>query len=150
MSVTITRRDVSVAVSAALFAIGVARIVVADTALMGSRAVAWETLKAEPTAVGEVRHVFQAPTATLDELESHITTLNPGQVPHAPHTHPDEEVLCLKEGTLEAYIGGEITRVGPGSVLFFASNQLHGVKNVGTTPATYFIVKWNSPGMLRK
>jgi len=29
-------------------------------------------------------------------------------------------------------------------------NQLHGVKNVGTTPATYFIVKWNSPGMLKK
>ena len=51
---------------------------------MGSRAVPWETLKAEPTKVGEVRHVFQAPTATLDELESHITTLNPGQVPHAP------------------------------------------------------------------
>src|SRR6185295_4537533 len=95
MSVTFTRRDASVAASAALLAIGVARIVGADTAVMGSRAVAWETLKAEPTKVGEVRHVFQAPTATLDELESHITTLNPGQVPHAPHTHPDEEVLCL-------------------------------------------------------
>jgi hypothetical protein len=24
------------------------------------------------------------------------------------------------------------------------------VKNVGTTPATYFIIKWNSPGMLKK
>ena len=150
MSVRITRRDAIVAASAALLAIGVARIVGADTAVMGSRAVAWDALKPEPTKVGEVRHVFQAPTATLDELESHITTLNPGQVPHAPHKHPDEEVLCLKEGTLEAYIGSETTRVGPGSVLFFASNQLHGVKNVGATPATYFIVKWNSPGMLKK
>ena len=150
MSLTITRRDAIVAASAALLAIGVARIVAADTAVMGSRAVAWESLKAEPTKVGEVRHVFQAPTATLDELESHITTLNPGQVPHAPHKHPDEEVLCLKEGTLEAYEDGQTTRVGPGSVLFFASNHLHGVKNVGTTPATYFIVKWTSPGMLEK
>ena len=150
MSLTITRRDAIVAASAALLAVVAARFVAADTAVMGSRAVAWESLKAEPTKVGEVRHVFQAPTATLDELESHITTLNPGQVPHAPHQHPDEEVLCLKEGTLEAYIGSEITRVGPGSVLFFASNQLHGVKNVGATPATYFIVKWNSPGMLKK
>jgi len=150
MSMTLTRRDAIVAASAALLAVVAARFVAADTAVMGSRAVAWESLKAEPTKVGEVRHVFQAPTATLDELESHITTLNPGQVPHAPHKHPDEEVLCLKEGTLEAYIGSETTRVGPGSVLFFASNQLHGVKNVGTTPATYFIVKWNSPGMLKK
>jgi hypothetical protein len=77
MSVRITRRDASVAASAALLAIGVARIVGADTAVMGSRAVAWDTLKPEPTKVGEVRHVFQAPTATLDELESHITTLKP-------------------------------------------------------------------------
>lgn len=150
MTVRITRRDASVALAAALLAIGVSRIVGADTDIMGSRAVPWDSLKAEPTKVGEVRHVFQAPTATLDELESHITTLNPGQVPHAPHKHADEEVLCLKEGTLEAYIGDQTTRVGPGSVLFFASNQLHGVKNVGTSPATYFIVKWNSPGMLKK
>jgi quercetin dioxygenase-like cupin family protein len=147
---TLTRRDTLVAACAALAALTVSRMVGADSAVMGSRAVAWESLKAEPTKVGEVRHVFQAPTATLDELESHITTLNPGEVPHAPHKHPDEEVLCLKEGTLEAYLGNETQRVGPGSVLFFASNQLHGVKNVGSTRATYFIVKWNSPGMLKR
>jgi hypothetical protein len=41
----------------------------------------------------------------------HITTLNPGEVPHAPHKHADEEVLCLKEGTLEAFEDGQTTRV---------------------------------------
>jgi quercetin dioxygenase-like cupin family protein len=146
---TVTRRDIAIAAVAVMVTAGVARIG-ADAVVMGSRAVPWESLKAEPTKVGEVRRVFQAPTATLDELESHITTLNPGEAPHPPHKHADEEVLCLKEGTLEAYIGGETTRVGPGSVLFFASNQLHGIRNVGSTPATYFIVKWNSPGMLEK
>lgn len=146
----ITARDLIVAGVAAGLTAAFTLTGRAEQEIMGSRAVAWETMKAEPTKVGEVRHVFQAPTATLDELELHITTLNPGDVPHTPHKHADEEVLCLKEGTLEAYEDGQTTRVGPGSVLFFASNHLHGVKNVGTTPATYFIVKWNSPGMLKE
>lgn len=146
----LTPRDVVVAALASAATFGVGLVGRAQPAVMGSQAVPWETMKAEPTKVGEVRHVFQAPTATLDELELHITTLNPGESPHAPHTHADEEVLCLKEGTLEAFEDGRTTRVGPGSVLFFASNHPHGVRNVGTTAATYFIVKWNSPGMLKK
>jgi XRE family transcriptional regulator, regulator of sulfur utilization len=145
---SLTVRDIAVAAVAAGVTAALTLTGRAAPEVMGSRAVSWETLTPEPTKVGEVRHVFQAPTATLDELESHITTLNPGEVPHAPHKHADEEVLCLKEGTLDAYEDGRTTRVGPGSVLFFASNHLHGVKNVGTTPAVYFIVKWNSPGML--
>ena len=146
---TITARDLIVAALVAAATAAVTTRGRAEPEVMGSRAVPWETMKAEPTKVGEVRHVFQAPTATLDELEMHITTLNPGEVPHAPHKHADEEVLCLKEGTLEAVEDGQTTRVGPGSALFFASNHLHGVRNVGTSPATYFIVKWNSPGMLK-
>jgi XRE family transcriptional regulator, regulator of sulfur utilization len=146
----ITARDLIVGAIAAGLTAAFTLTGRAEPAVMSSRAVPWESMKPEPTKVGEVRHVFQAPTATLDELESHITTLNPGEVPHPPHKHPDEEVLCLKEGTLEAFEDGQTTRVGPGSVLFFASNHLHGVRNVGTTPAVYFIVKWNSPGMKTK
>ena len=44
---------------------------------------------------------MQQPTATLDELEIHITTLNKGETPHAPHQHPDEELVIVKEGTVE-------------------------------------------------
>ena len=69
MRANLTRRDLVVAAIAALLAIGGSRIAGAGTAVMGSRAVSWESLKAEPTKVGQVRHVFQAPTATLDELE---------------------------------------------------------------------------------
>jgi quercetin dioxygenase-like cupin family protein len=117
---------------------------------MGSNAWDFASLTATATKVGEVRKVFQAPTATLDELECHITTLNPGETPHPPHQHPDEEVLVLKEGTIEAIQNGKTIRVGPGSVVFQAANQLHSVRNVGTTPATYVVIKWNSPGMLKK
>ena len=45
---------------------------------MGSRAVDWKDMTARTTKVGEVRQVFENRTATLDELELHITTLQPG------------------------------------------------------------------------
>jgi len=109
----------------------------------------WTKMEAKPNKVGAVRKVFQAPTPTLDELECHITTLNPGQTPHEPHKHLDEELILVKEGTVESLVNGERRRATAGSVIFQSSNQLHAIRNVGDTPATYFVVKWNSPGMLR-
>jgi XRE family transcriptional regulator, regulator of sulfur utilization len=35
--------------------------------------------------------------------------------------------------------------VGPGSVIFNASNQLHGLRNAGSGPATYHVVNWTTP-----
>jgi quercetin dioxygenase-like cupin family protein len=110
----------------------------------------WAALKAEPNKTGSVRRVVQRPTATLDELEIHITTLNPGETPHPPHQHPAEELLIIKEGTVESLVNGELRRVGPGSIIFQASNQLHSIRNVGTTPATYHVIQWKSPGTLTK
>lgn len=129
--------------------IGAAGATVARSAddVMGSRAVDWKDMTARPTKVGEVRQVFEHRTATLDELELHVTTLQPGQSPHEPHKHPDEEVLIVREGTVETFLGNRTQVVGPGSVIFQASNQLHAIRNVGTTPATYHVIKWNSPGM---
>ena len=101
----------------------------------------------ETTAVGARRALFRAPTATLDELECHITTLNPGQTSHAPHRHPEEEILIVREGTVESLVNGKLQRVGAGSVIFQASNQEHAIRNVGDTPATYHVFSWKSPGM---
>jgi XRE family transcriptional regulator, regulator of sulfur utilization len=106
----------------------------------------WEKLEAQKTKVGEKRAVFDSPVVTLDRLECHITTVNPGEEPHPPHQHPEEEMVLIKEGTLDVMQNGERKRVGPGSVVFNSSNELHGFKNVGETPATYFVVKWWSPG----
>lgn len=145
----VTKRDAVVAilaVGATLCAVGIGR---SDSPVMGSSIFDWNTFVATPNKTGAVRKVFQAPTATLDELECHITTLNPGETPHAPHKHPDEELIIIKEGTVEALVNGQIKRVGPGSLIFQAANQEHAIRNVGTTPATYHVVKWNSPGMLK-
>jgi quercetin dioxygenase-like cupin family protein len=147
---SVTRRDLVVAAMAALATMGITIGGRAQSAVMGSRAITWESLRPEPTKVGEVRHVFQEPTATLDELEMHVTTLNPGLESHPPHQHPDEELLIVKDGTVESLVAGKSERLGPGGIVFQASNQMHGLKNVGTTPATYYVVRWNSPGMKPK
>jgi quercetin dioxygenase-like cupin family protein len=117
---------------------------------LGSTSLTWEQIEASGNSTtGLSRRFFQNPTATLDELEMHVTHLPPGKAPHAPHTHAEEELVIIKEGTLEAMQLGKTRRLGPGSVIFQASNQLHGVRNVGDTPATYYVMRWASPGMLK-
>ena len=145
----VTRRDVVVAFAAAT--VTLAGVAVSGRAeVMGSSIFDWDKMTSQPNKTGMVRRVVQAPTATLDELEIHITTLNAGETPHPPHKHADEELVIIKEGTVESLVNGQTQRVGPGSIIFQASNQMHSIKNVGNGPATYHVIKWNSPGMLKK
>src|SRR5436190_832267 len=83
----ITRRDLVVAaLAAAVTLAGAAGVrAVAAPDVMGSTIFDWKDMTAAPNKTGEVRQVVRRPTATLDELEIHITTLNPGETPHAPH-----------------------------------------------------------------
>ena len=146
----VTARDLKVAVLTAVITLGAAGWMRAQTAVMGSRVFLWESLKVDKTNVGERRDVVRAPTATLDELEMHITTLKAGEQSHPPHQHVAEELLIIKEGTLDSLVNGETKRVSAGSVIFQASNQPHTIKNIGTGPATYHVVQWQPPGMLKK
>ncbi len=136
------KRDFSVAPAAV--AATLAGVSFADEArkVLDSTAWKWEDIQAKDTEVGQYRFVTREPTRTLAELEMHITTLKPHTASHAPHTHPNEEMVIVKEGTLQAHVNGREIVVGPGSVLFFASMQPHAVQNVGDTPATYHVINW--------
>ena len=139
-----TRRDLVVAFAAIAATLCIVAVAEQKAPIMQSAAFDWNSIPVKQTAVGSTRSFFRAPTATLDELELHVTTLNPGQSSHPPHQHPNEELVIVKEGTIEALVQGEWKRVGEGSVIFNASNQLHGLRNVGTTPATYHVINWKS------
>src|SRR5690349_2785055 len=69
----------------------------------------WSTADTKPNTWGAVRQVTRSPTSTLDELEIHISTLQPGKSPHAPHQHAQEELLIVKEGTLDTF-QNDVTR----------------------------------------
>ena len=106
-----------------------------------STVVDWTKLEVRKTAVGERRDYLNQPTETFTNLESHVTTIGPGKEPHPEHQHPDEEIVIIKEGTLEVRFGGKSQQAGPGSLFFFAANDKHGMKNVGTGPASYHVIR---------
>ncbi len=139
-----TRRDVLVALVAVVVTLTGVAARQARTDPLVSQVFDWNAMTAKPNATGEVRSVVRAPTVTLEELEIHITTLKPGEASHPPHQHPNEELLIIREGTVEALVNGEHKRIGPGSLIFQASNQLHNIRNVGDVPATYHVINWKS------
>jgi XRE family transcriptional regulator, regulator of sulfur utilization len=146
-----TRRDVVVAVAA--MSVTIAAVALADSAgysLMGSTVFKWNDLKVVPMKYGARRDVFMARTAMLERLDCHITTLNPGEMPHPPKPHDGEELMIIKEGTLEVTQKDKTTRVGPGSIIVAMPDEVQGMRNVGETPATYFVVRWFAPGTLKK
>lgn len=140
-----TRRDAVVALVAVFLTLAAVAGTSARADALGSTLFDWASLTPQPNRTGEVRRVVQKPTATLDELEIHITTLRPGEQSHPPHQHVNEEILIVKEGTVEALVNGELKRGGPGSLIFQASNVPHSIKNVGTLPATYHVINWKTP-----
>jgi len=70
-----------------------------------------------------------------------MTTLAPGHSPHPPHKHVNEEVLFIREGTLEFTVNGKSCKIGPGGIAYIHSNEMHGVKNIGDKPAQYFVLE---------
>ena len=142
----ITRRDIAVALFTVTATCAASALAQQKPALEKLHSISydWNAMTARTNDYGAVRSIVRAPTPTLEELEMHITTLNAGQTSHAPHQHPNEELIILREGTVEALVHGEWKRLGPGSIIFQASNELHGIKNVGTGPATYHVVNWKT------
>jgi len=111
---------------------------------LGSTVFDWDKLTVKKSPKGEGRFVADTRTPTFEKFEMHVTTLNPGMEPHPPHKHPNEELVLLDKGTVEALVNGEWKRIGPGSVIFNASNVLHGLRNVGDAPAQYHVVSWRT------
>src|SRR5262245_20489669 len=94
------------------------------------------------TANGKNKRIdlFRAKTHTGFKMESHCSDIAPGEVNHPPHQHLREEMMLIREGTMELTIAGKPYRLGPGDVGVIGSNEMHNAKNVGTTRALYFIV----------
>ena len=146
---TMNRREACLAV-AALAALGAQNIPgkaqsadhpEKDNVLSSSRTFSYDQLPVtELPNGGTMRRVMSGVLVTGEHIEVHESMLPPGQMPHPPHRHRNSEILFIREGKLEFLNDGKPEPVGLGGVVFTASNVLHGLKNVGDTPATYFVV----------
>lgn len=133
-----SRRDLSLLLPA-IFAVQAGA---KDAAMLPSKCYNFDSLpvKTNPKTHNQSRQVFSGETHEGVPIDLHITTLQPGQMPHPPHRHVHEELMLIQKGTLEFTISGKSSKVGPGSVVFIHSEDLHGLKNVGNEPAQYFVL----------
>jgi uncharacterized cupin superfamily protein len=102
----------------------------------------WDTISFKPSASGGRRSIIQQPTSTLKQLEIHTTTLKEGLPSHAAHTHPDEEIILVRLGTVDQTISGTHYRLGPGSLIFATNDDLHGISNAGVGQCEYYAIRW--------
>ena len=89
----------------------------------------------------QVRMMLRGKLATGEGIEVHQTTLPPGGAPTATtHHHPHSEMWLIREGTIELTVNDKKYRLDPGSVGFVRSNEEHGIRNISTMAAVYFVV----------
>ena len=100
----------------------------------------YDKLPLHTSDTSAIQSVLKGKLATGESVEIHETTLPPGSAPHPPHRHAHSEMWLIREGTVDINVNNATTRLGPGSVGFVRSNVEHGIKNVGLTPASYFVV----------
>ena len=94
-----------------------------------------------PTDTGSTAKILNSPTLTFPSLQSHITTLNPGQTTKPDIVDPADELYILKTGQLQATVNGITCRLNEGSFFYCAPNDKRTCKNIGTTPAAYQVIK---------
>ncbi len=114
--------------------------IAAENQILPSATFTFDKLAMQISNNAEIRPILKGKLATGESLEVHETTLLPGGAPHPAHHHEHSEMWLIREGTVELTIAGVRSRIGPGGLGFVRSNEEHGIKNVGPTTATYFVV----------
>jgi mannose-6-phosphate isomerase-like protein (cupin superfamily) len=124
------------------FALGQARHVTSETINLDRVEMVASTYKDEP--VGKNGIYISGETPASSKFVTGRFVLSAGKTPHAPHTHPEEEILIVESGTGEIFCDGKTTKIGPGSVMYATPNAPHGITNTGSDPIVFYYVKWES------
>lgn len=136
----LTRREMCLLFPSALLATRLAGGQSEQSGDLPSAMFPFDNLALHASDTAAIRSVLKGKLATGESVEVHETTLPPGRTPHLPHRHSHSEMWLIREGTVDITVNNTTTRLGPGSVGFVRSNDEHGIKNAGLTPATYFVV----------
>lgn len=92
--------------------------------------------------------IFSGSTADLRSLSCHASVLSPGQRPHPPHAHKEEELLLLLAGEVDLILAGEQAhmerrkRLRSGQFVYYPAQFVHTLETMSDEPANYLMFKW--------
>src|SRR5262249_48783649 len=96
---------------------------------------------------GEWRRYFRGDTHGTRDMVVLAVTLKPGQAPHPSHRHAEEEFMILADGIGTWHLDGKEFPARKGDAVYAAPWTIHGLRNTGDAPLTYYMVKWNKKGV---
>jgi len=103
----------------------------------------WSNVTPTKTETREAKKVLEGTTLDLERLEIHTSTIGPGVINHAAMVHNDvDELVLIKEGSVQVTINNITQTLGPNSVLFIVAGDEQSFKNTSDKPATYFVLSF--------
>ena len=85
-------------------------------------------------------NVLHGRLPTGEQIALHVSMQPGGTVPGPAHRIEHSEIICLRAGALGFQHDGVTEQAAAGDVLFVANGTMHGLRNVGAGPATYFVL----------
>jgi mannose-6-phosphate isomerase-like protein (cupin superfamily) len=94
--------------------------------------------------------LFGGMTEVHDVIGCHASVLRPGNVPHPPHAHIEEEILIVLDGQAELLVGdgpdlddATAYKAEPGTFVYYPAYRHHTLRNTGSGLLTYLMFKWH-------
>ena len=86
-------------------------------------------------------------TPNLQKVGIHYSVLAPGNLPHPPHLHVEEEILIVLKGSAHLQFDdgtGQIIEaaVSRGDCIYYPAFHRHSIRNSSTSPVLYLMFKW--------
>jgi mannose-6-phosphate isomerase-like protein (cupin superfamily) len=97
-------------------------------------------------AWGQWQRRLRGDTPAMSKMALSLFTLAPGEAPHPPHRHAEEEIMILVAGQGSWHLQGQDSPAQAGDLMYLAPWDVHGLRNTGPAPLRYYVLKWSRPG----
>jgi len=126
-----------------LFGWGLA-FLTASTPILESGVYTWSNLKAKKVQGIKKKQVLTGSTTDLEKLNISTVTLSPGQIIKPDALTDREELIIVKEGTLNVSTQTASKTLGVGGIALAIAGEKRELKNTSGQPVTYYILAFKS------